>query len=95
MNNMEQNYCMVNIETNVCDNVCIWDGNPQTWTPPSNYLMLIQDVTPAKVWQFKDGAYELTVKVGVGAIGFTWDGDYLITDEPQPTQPTSINTQEL
>jgi len=91
---MDQNYCMVNLETNVCDNVCVWDGNPESWTPPSNYLMLVQETTPAKIWQ----AAELVVVMGVGGIGFTWDGTYLITNEPQPNisgEPVTNGVQDL
>ena len=92
---------MVNTTTNVCDNVCVWDGNPDTWTPPSDQLMLVQATTPAKVWEW-DGATEtwvLGVEVGEGQIGFTWDGTYLITDQTQPTialtQPTTVGAQTL
>jgi hypothetical protein len=28
--------------------------------------------------------------MGDGQIGFTWDGTYLITNEPQPTEPPTI-----
>lgn len=77
---------MVNNQTNVCDNVCLWDGNPNTWSPPSNYLMLIQATTLAKVWvyDFDTRTYYLEVQAGQGQIGYTWDGVYLITNEPQP-----------
>jgi hypothetical protein len=87
VNDMNQNYCMVNSVTNVCDNVCVWDGNPQTWTPPANYLMLVQETTPAKIWQLVGNAYELVISVGYGGIGFTWDGTYLTTNQPQPQPP--------
>ena len=95
-----QNYCMVNTETNTCDNVCVWDGNPDTWTPPSDYLMLVQATTPAKVWEW-DAATEtwvLGVEMGEGQIGFTWDGTYLTTDQTQPTvapQPVAQGAQTL
>lgn len=82
---MEQNYCMVNIETNVCDNVCVWDGNTETWTPPPNYLMLVDEETPAKVWRLTPDGYELQIENGAGGIGFTWDGTYLITNQSKPT----------
>jgi len=89
---MDQNYCMINTETNVCDNVCIWDGNPETWAPPPNYLMLVQKDTPAKTWQLTGDQYELVVTMGVGSIYFTWDGTYLITNEPQPEPPSQLVT---
>lgn len=100
---MEQNYCMVNPE-NVCDNVCVWDGNPDTWTPPAGYTMLVQADTPTKdwVWNAETKAWELTgTGMGNGGIGFTWDGTYLI--QPEPTapgyvpanQPSTSGTQTL
>lgn len=80
-----QNYCMVNEQTNVCDNVVVWDGDTNTWTPPPGYLMLVQDTTPAKNWAWNTvtKVWELVV-YGLGSTGFTWDGTYLITNEPEP-----------
>jgi hypothetical protein len=90
-----QNYCLINESTNVCDNIVVWDGNPATWTPPSGYLMLVQNTTPAKNWVWNTDAWILDV-VGEGQIGFTWDGVYLITNEPQPVEPVTVEgTQEL
>lgn len=81
-----QNYCMVNKSTNICENVCVWDGNPDSWTPPAEYLMLVQATTPAKVWIWNADTktWDLTEQMGVGGIGFTWDGTYLTTNAPQP-----------
>ena len=84
-----QNYCMVNDTTNVCENVVLWDGNPNTWTPPAGYLLLVQATTPAKTWMWIDNAWVLEVN-GEGQIGYTWDGTYLVTNESQPTQPMPI-----
>ena len=71
-----QNYCMVNTETNICDNICVWDGNPDTWTPPSNYLMLVQATTLTKIWvlNVENTEYVLIDSVGDADIGFTWNG---------------------
>lgn len=84
-----QNYCMINEATNVCDNVCLWDGDPQTWTPPAGYLMLAQATTLARVWQLNEEKteYVLVTVEGAGQIGFTWDGTFLTTNEPQPAPP--------
>jgi hypothetical protein len=95
-----QPYCMVDTTTNVCDNVVMWDGNQDTWTPPSDHLMLVQATTPSKVWSYDSGArvWSLVASTGAGQIGFTWDGTYLVTNEPQPavpTQPTTTGTQTL
>lgn len=92
-----QNYLMVNESTNVVDNVCVWDGNPDTWQPPSNYLMLVQATTMANVWvldsQTKD--YVLELVKGAGGIGFTWDGSVLTTYDPKPPKPVQPTTDGI
>ena len=95
-----QNYYMVNDSTNIVDNITIWDGNPQTWTPPSNYLMLPQTTTPTKIWELNTDKtdYVLTVSVNNGGIGFTWDGSYIVTNDPKPpilSQPTVDGIQSI
>jgi len=84
-----QNYCMVNEANNVCENVCMWDGDPNTWTPPAGYLMLVQATTPAKDWAWNDTdkVWFLEVQMGDGKIGYTWDGTYLVTNDPMPPAP--------
>jgi hypothetical protein len=87
-----QNYLMVNQSTNVVDNICLWDGNVNTWTPPSDYLMLIQADTPAMVWvaTIVDGKitdWVLTEEVGKANIGFTWNGTACVTNQPKPEIP--------
>ena len=80
---------MINEFTDVCDNITLWDGDPDTWTPPADYLMLVQATTQAKVWVWDDQSktYSLQVQEGQGQIGFTWDGTYLTTNEPEPVPP--------
>lgn len=92
---------MVNESTNVVDNVCVWDGNPDTWQPPAGYLMLVDETTPAKIWSW-DAAQDtwiLIIQDGAGGVGFTWDGTYLTTPDPMPPkpkdQPTTGGTQTL
>lgn len=84
-----QNYCMVNEATNVCDNVVLWDGNPNTWTPPAGYLMLVQATTPAYVWVLNAESTDwvLGEETGQGQIGFTWDGTALTTNDQKPPMP--------
>lgn len=81
-----QQYLMLNESTNVVDNICVWDGDTNTWQPPENTLMLVQATTPAMVWELSSDKtnYVLTEVIGAGATGFTWDGSVLITNEPQP-----------
>ena len=81
-----QQYLMLNESTNVVDNICVWDGDTNTWQPPENTLMLVQATTPAMVWELSSDKtnYVLTEVIGAGATEFTWDGSVLITNEPQP-----------
>ena len=84
-----QNYLMIPTATNVVDNICLWDGDTNTWQPPADTLMLIQATTPAMIWQtvIVDGKitdYVLEEQIGAGNIGFTWNGTVLTTNQPKP-----------
>ena len=93
-----QNYLI--IENNTVTNSVLWDGDINTWQPPENTLMLVQDTTPTMIWLF-DGKiqdYILTEFIDVGDIGFTWDGTKLTTNQPKPekpVQPKTTGTQTL
>lgn len=79
---------MINQTNSVCENICLWDGDPNTWQPPANYLMLVQATTPAKDWVWDSVAKTWTLEItGFGQIGFTWDGTYLVTSAPMPPIP--------
>lgn len=98
MNMTTQNYLMVNELTNVVENVCYWDGNTSTWTPPADTLMLVQATTPALIWELNadNTDWVLTEVIGAGSIGFTWNGTACVTNEPKPApQPVTSNMQEL
>lgn len=100
-----QNYLI--IENNVVTNNIVWDGNANTWTPPTDSIQLIQATTPAMVWEAvivdkKITDFVLTEKLGQGGIGYTWDGTVLTTNQPKPeirdrdtAQPTTQGTQTL
>jgi hypothetical protein len=95
-----QNYLMINETTNIVDNVCFWDGNPETWEPPANYLMLVQATTMAQVWVWDKAIpdWVLVQQMGQGQIGFTWNGSECMTNEPKPVpqeQPVTEGTQIL
>lgn len=77
---------MINKATNIVDNVCVWDGDIQTWTPPENYLLLVQASTPSLVWSLNEGNTDwvLTEVLGQAGIGFTWNGTQCVTNEPKP-----------
>lgn len=88
---MTQNYLV--IENNTVTNVCIWDGNPSTWTPPKDATMLVQATTPAMVWDLNTDKTDwvLTEVIGQGQIGFAWNGTVCITNEPKPQNPPVAN----
>lgn len=82
-----QNYLIV--ENNVVTNDVVWDGNTETWTPPTDSIQLIQTTTPAMIWEavIVDGKitdYVLVEQIGQGQIGFTWDGTVCTTNQPKP-----------
>jgi hypothetical protein len=88
-----QNY--LEVQDNVVTNCVLWDGNTQTWTPPSDATMLIQSTTPAVIWNAvivdnKTTDWVLSETLGAGGIGFTWDGSVLTTDQPKPEMTTYL-----
>jgi hypothetical protein len=90
-----QNYLI--IESNIVTNVCVWDGDVSTWAPPADSILLIQATTPAMVWDLDTttdpSSFVLKEHIGVGNIGFTWDGTILTTNQPQPQLPTPSANQ--
>ena len=82
-----QNY--LQIQNSVVTNVIVWDGNTDTWTPPTESTMLIQATTPAMVWVNKNPINEnpdwtLQEVMGAGNIDFIWNGTILTTNQTQP-----------
>ena len=94
-----QNYLI--IEKNVVTNICVWDGDTNTWQPPANSITLIQADTQALVWELNVDKtdYVLVEELGQGQIGFTWNTttQVLTTNESKPlkpqSQPTTSGTQ--
>lgn len=78
-----KNYLMVNKSTNIVENICLWDGDIKTWNPTDAYIMLDQSSTSSVFWRMnKDKTdYELVTMDGFGQIGFSWDGEKVITDQ--------------
>jgi hypothetical protein len=81
-----QNYLIV--QSNVVNNIVVWDGDTTQWTPPTGSIALVQATTPAMIWVFDYTTNPYTSKleqiIGAGDIGFTWDGSVLTTNEPKP-----------
>ena len=90
-----QNYLI--IEQNIVNNIVVWNGDTTQWTPPADSIALVQATTIAMVWQEvivdkKIVDYVLVEQLGAGAIGFTWDGTVVITNEPKPAIPVQPTT---
>ena len=87
------------IQNNVVTNSILWDGNPNTWQPPSDSIQLVQSIIPALVWVEVPSSnptdYVLQEVIGAGDIGFTWNTttQVLTTNEPKPTPITSVSDQ--
>jgi hypothetical protein len=94
-----QNYLMINESTNTVENIILWNGNTQTWTPPTGYLMRVQATTTAMIWNAVENAgiitYELIPVVGAGDIGYTWNGTVLTTNVPKPIDVVPSNQQPV
>jgi len=93
-----QNYLI--IQENIVTNVCLWDGDVNTWQPPQDATILVKDTTSTIVWKLntEKTGYVLTNSIGDADIGFTWDGTVATTNQPQPevpVQPNSSGTQTL
>lgn len=86
-----QNYLI--IQNNVVTNTVMWDGNTQSWTPPSDAVALVCSTTPTKLWGVVDTEVVLVDSVGDADIGFTYDGTYCITNQPKPEAPTPAPNQ--
>ena len=88
-----QNYLM--IEGGVVTNIIVWDGDVNTWQPPADATMLVQETTPTKVWGVVNEEWALIDSIGNAEIGFVWDGSVATTNKPKPTQPVTQGTQSL
>lgn len=98
-----QNYCLIN-DNGIVDNVVLWDGNAETWTPLSRHTYVVQATTPSKDWAWDKGLQDwvLVETMGQSNIGFVWDGSVFTTSAPKPPpiqavekQPTVTGAQTL
>jgi len=98
-----QNYCLIDA-SNIVDNIVLWDGSTETWTPPADHTYVVQATTPSKdwVWDRTLQDWVLVEVVGHGDIGFVWNGSVLTTAAPKPPpvqppapQPTVTGAQTL
>lgn len=72
------------IQDNIVTNVTLWDGDVNSWQPPSNVIMLVAETVPTKVWGLVNNEYVLVDSVGDAVIGFTYADGVCTTHEPKP-----------
>jgi hypothetical protein len=59
-------FAMVNDETNIVENVCMWDGELTTWAPPAGYTMVRRPDDMEHVglgWTYANGVFTAPVYV--------------------------------
>lgn len=80
------------IQENVVTNICVWNGDVNSWQPPQSATMLIYNTTLTKIWALNEEKtdYVLVNSVGNADIGFTWDGTYCVTNQPKPELPAPV-----
>jgi len=88
-----QNYLVV--ENNIVTNDVFWDGDVNTWQPPTDAIMLVQQTTPCLNWNWNGTEWVLEEQIGYGTIGCTWDGIKLTTNEPKPVNPPPNKNQPV
>ena len=79
-----QNYLI--IQDNVVTNVVMWNGDTTQWVPPADSIFIPQASTPTKVWVYSEQLNEFVLEeqLGMGAVGFTWDGQSVTTNMEKP-----------
>lgn len=90
---MNENYLI--IQNDVVTNICLWNGDTNVWTPPENSIWMPQSTTKTKIWQLINNAPELIVSIGNSSIGFSWDGEFCITNDPPPKPITAAENQPI
>ena len=78
------------VQENVVTNICVWNGDINSWVPPADATMLVSETARSKVWVLNEEKteYVLVESVGDVSVGFTYDGTFCITNEPKPTVNT-------
>lgn len=78
---IEENYLI--IENNIVTNIVYWNGDTTVWQPPEGAITLAQSKVPANVMVItgddisNNVQAKLTEVMGVGEIGFVWNGTVL------------------
>jgi hypothetical protein len=89
-----ESYLLINTQSNpqICDNIILWNGDVNIWTPPSDHIALQRDEVYCLEWNWNasSNTWILVENLGTGQMGYTWDGTKLTTNEPQPTEPPIV-----
>jgi len=87
---MSKTYLLINTANNIIENAVVWDGNTETWQPPSGFIALDSETTPSINWQWDENANDWIQinSIGTGEIGYCWDGKILTI--PKPLSPLTI-----
>ena len=89
---MEKTYLMINKLTNIVENIVIWTGNTDEWSPPSMFITRPQEEVMAQVWQWNGESKEWNSAdiLGMGGIGDIWNGERLNRNKPEPISLPNI-----
>lgn len=94
-----QNYLLINtsIDPAICENICVWDGNVETWNPGENYiaLPLANTISMEWSWDYSTNTWIMIDSPGQGKIGYIWNGEKLVTNLPSPTSNTIIEIKDF
>ena len=84
-------------DNNLCVNIIVWDGDTSKWKPPVNTIVLNASTTPVFQWglddQLNDWVYIESYLTG--SVGFTWDGNHLVTNKPKPPPLPVVTIPEV
>ena len=51
-------YALVDDNTNIVENIIMWDGNTETWQPPVGFYTVLLENTEAGIgWSYVDGVF--------------------------------------
>jgi len=84
---MSKNYLMVNKNTNLVENVVLWDGNLQTWNPGDDFLLMKAEDHLCTAWFWVDGELQSQQALGIAGIGDSWDGTAFSKQQPPKPEP--------
>ncbi|NBR23315.1 MAG: hypothetical protein EBU08_05970 [Micrococcales bacterium] len=86
---MSKTYLLINTSNNIVENAVVWDGNTETWQPPSGFIALDLETTPSVEWEWNADLNDWVPvdMVGTGSIGDSWDGQKSNAPKPPPPPP--------